>query len=368
LSNALPPGFPLFCLLSELEPGLLLSSLIAADRSNFTLAGIALRPEQETAQLLLQAKHSNPPIPARLIGEALPEVIRHHFSLTHEPAEYLSLLAACMGHLSSNFSLAAIPQETAEGEYRRVQAAVIRVLTERGFLVRYHNQSLDIESGLWYLEENRPDPFSPTLADRVEEKVLATLQESSFITYQELDQQLCEIFPGLIAPSSDLILACLESYAESGKQSVWLLRPSEKPEIRHDDLQSARVLLAQIGSRFGFNVQGENPLIWTKETGEEELFFYLSASCHISRLLFNPSPPPPNKCVLVLPGSRSKLLAFKLHRDPHLAQFADKGWRFLKFRLLRQLAERPQMTLHLWNELLDTDPPLWEEAVQIALL
>jgi hypothetical protein len=75
----------------------------------------------------------------------------------------------------------------------------------------------------------------------------------------------------------------------------------------------------------------------------------------------------PYKAVLVVPGSRSNLLAYKLKRDPHLAEAVAKGWRFLKFRYLRQLAEREDLSPVLWDELLDADPPILESPVQMTI-
>jgi hypothetical protein len=69
--------------------------------------------------------------------------------------------------------------------------------------------------------------------------------------------------------------------------------------------------------------------------------------------------------VLILPGSRARLLSLKLRRDPRLAE-AVRGWRILKFRHLRDIAARQDMDLALWESLLDEDP-LTDEATQMQL-
>jgi len=68
-----------------------------------------------------------------------------------------------------------------------------------------------------------------------------------------------------------------------------------------------------------------------------------------------------------MPGSRSNLLAYKLHRDPHLAQAVASGWHFLKFRYLRQLAERMDLSRKSWEYLLEGDPPTWDEVTQMKI-
>jgi hypothetical protein len=60
--------------------------------------------------------------------------------------------------------------------------------------------------------------------------------------------------------------------------------------------------------------------------------FFLFASSMIGRFVYSPPAIPVSKCILVLPGSRAGLLAYKLQRDPRLAEAAGSGWRFLKFR------------------------------------
>jgi hypothetical protein len=73
--------------------------------------------------------------------------------------------------------------------------------------------------------------------------------------------------------------------------------------------------------------------------------------------------------VLVLPGSRARLVSYKLQRDPRLEQALNNPaspWRFLKFRHLREIAGQTDLTLAEWEALLDEDP-LTEEATQMQL-
>ena len=80
------------------------------------------------------------------------------------------------------------------------------------------------------------------------------------------------------------------------------------------------------------------------------------------------TPLPPRQCILILPGSRINLLMYKLHQDPRLSDIIARGWHILKFRHLRQFAARRDLSLAVWNELLDSDPPRWEDATQISIL
>jgi hypothetical protein len=59
------------------------------------------------------------------------------------------------------------------------------------------------------------------------------------------------------------------------------------------------------------------------------------------------------------------LISFKIRRDPRLAAAASQGWRFLKFRLLREMLSRPELNPIQFEELLASDPPTWEESTQL---
>jgi hypothetical protein len=72
--------------------------------------------------------------------------------------------------------------------------------------------------------------------------------------------------------------------------------------------------------------------------------------------------------VFVLPGSRSRLIAYRLREDPRLASALTANWHFLKFRHLRRLAAMETLTFDLWEDLLDSDPLLWDAPEQTSLL
>jgi hypothetical protein len=64
-------------------------------------------------------------------------------------------------------------------------------------------------------------------------------------------------------------------------------------------------------------------------------------------------------------GGRAGLLAAKLRRDPALQSLWDKGWRVLKFRQLRHLAESEGMDREQWEKELSGDPPKAPEQMRM---
>ena len=82
--------------------------------------------------------------------------------------------------------------------------------------------------------------------------------------------------------------------------------------------------------------------------------FYLLASALTGRILAE-NQYPLEKCLLVLPGGRAGLLAYKENRDPKLRQLLE-GWHIVKFRLLRTLEEIPVLNRQTFDEQLISDP------------
>ena len=148
---------------------------------------------------------------------------------------------------------------------------------------------------------------------------------------------------------------------------LWRLAGQEQPAARRGDLKSAATLLARLAEVLGYQAMGEDPIHWQDKNGKPAYLFFVMASSQISRYVLEPQPVPVSRCVLVLPGGRSTLLNLKLRRDPRLNAAVESGWHILKFRHLRQLAGMANLTHALWEELLDGDPPRWEEATQIAM-
>jgi hypothetical protein len=177
-----------------------------------------------------------------------------------------------------------------------------------------------------------------------------------------------------------LIDAILTSYGqEIGEGGKWQIRNEDKPRARRNDLEAIRQTLTQIGTNLGYTVEGERPLLWVdyqvsdRSSAEVEppdemvsAVFYPIASATIGEILRN-NPYPPEKSIIVVPGSRSALLLYKMKRDAHLNQMAESGWRFLKFRLVYRLAKNPLLNRQNLNENLSLDP-LQDETGQMRLL
>lgn len=366
VAKHLPIGTRLFGIAPELQPGLLLSILAAARTAGFQILNLALRTDTETAQFAWVSGATARSL--KKIADWSPlfeQAACQHLSQRGESANYLTLYTAGLLALVEQHALPLTMDSVRTELSSTLQNSINVALRNRSLFRHYPGATRSAEGGMWWLE-NVPSDIPMPLSDRVEMEVVRHLQKNPQCRARELDLAICEKLSGLLTPPRELVYQCLESYAEpvDTGRTTWQLRENESPEQRRVDIENAARLLTLTGERLGLEVTGENPLLW-RANGQTLFAYYLMASSVVGRFLFS-SQPPADQRVFVLPGSRSKLLASKLSRDPRLSE-AAAAWRFLKFRHLRRLAERTYLTLETWNELLDHDQPSGEDAVQMRM-
>ena len=114
-------------------------------------------------------------------------------------------------------------------------------------------------------------------------------------------------------------------------------------------------LIALIGERLGYPTGhlDEKSCAWM-EDDQPARVFYLLVSAMTGKILVE-NPYPVEQCMLVLPGGRASLLAYKQQRDSKLRQRLE-GWQIVKFRLLRALGEIPVLNRQTFEEQLISDP------------
>jgi len=218
----------------------------------------------------------------------------------------------------------------------------------------HYAESKNPEIGMWGLAEW--EAAVDSLPDRVEKITVTFLQMNPRSTLQNLEMAVNNELPGLLTPSLGLLRAVLTSYAVES-EGTWNLRPEDSPATRRVDLETAAQALTALGRRLGVMLQQmEDPyrLILWQESGKTLYAFYLLASAVAGKIL-RKNPYPPDRSLLVLPGGRAGLLAYKLDRDPGLRSAAE-GWRIVKFRALRRLTILTSLTRERFEKELGGDP------------
>lgn len=348
LFELLPLGTPFFGLLPEVEPAFLTSVLTAASAAGFDLKGYALRTEHDPVQLVWErGEHLK-----REAGEADIEIVgkamQDHLFERGEPATYLHVHAAALLALTESHALKQKDEEF-DVALRRTHSLIETVLKKDDLFVHYSSGE-GAETGLWGL---RAAAHEDSLTDRVEVAAVNFLQKNPDSIYLEIEDNLYQRFPGLLTPSHGLIYAVLDSYAEKDGGN-WRLRAEDVASTRREGLKTISTLIEDVGKRLKYKIRKqENQIIW-EENRIPVRVFYLLASALIGRIVAE-NPYPPQQTILVIPGGRAALLAYKEQRHPELAKRLQ-SYRVMKYRSWRALSQVPILTRGTFEEQIASDP------------
>jgi hypothetical protein len=282
---------------------------------------------------------------------AIRKAMHEHLHELGEPAAYTQLHSAGLAEQAEGRGLMR-PEQDFDEAIREVGSNIQQAIEKDVKLERMDSDERSLEVGLWDLKEGevRAEP----LADRVERAVVNFLLKNPSSTILEIEQNIYPEFPGLLTPSKALVGAVLDSYGteEGGR---WRIRDEDKPATRRAELEKMTELIALIGERLGYPTEylDEKTCAWV-EDDQPMRVFYLLVSAVTGKILVE-NQYPLESCMLVLPGGRASLLAYKQQRDSKLRQRLE-GWQIVKFRLLRTLGEIPVLNRQTFDEQLISDP------------
>jgi hypothetical protein len=189
-----------------------------------------------------------------------------------------------------------------------------------------------------------------SLADRVEIALVTFLQNNPDSIFIEIENELNPRFPGLLTPSKGLIYAVLDSYAEKDG-ARWKLRAEDVASARRDEMNNILRLLEVVGQRLEYETHRADKSILWEEHGKTMRSFFVLASALVGRALENAD----DQTVIVIPGGRAALAAYKQERNPALATRL-KRHKVVKYRLVRALHEVPILTRESFEEQIASDP------------
>ena len=345
-------GTPFFALLSEPEPSFLTSALTAASAAGFDLGSVALRTEHDPIQILWTSGEHLKRQPDEANLDDVREAIYAHLLERGEPASYLHVHAAGLIALAKSHALRKKDQEFDEA-LRATHSLIQTALEEDPRFVHYSSGE-SVDSGLWDISRsNDLSRYIESLSDRVEVAVVTFLQKHPNSIYLEIAQDVYPRFPGLLTPSHGIMYAVLSSYA-SRENGAWKLRPEDVASARRNELKNVVGLIEAIGRRLGYSTQKQEKLLFWEQNNKIERTFYILASALLGRAI-SETPYPPEQTVIVIPGGRAALAAYKIQRDPALADHL-KAVQVVKYRLLRTLLELPVLARETFEEQIAGDP------------
>ena len=358
LFELLPLGTPFFGFMPEPEPPFLTSALTAAGAAGFDLKSVALRTEHDPIQILWnRGEHLKREANEQDVAIAR-EAIHAHLIERGEPASYLHVHAAGLIALAEARALKNKNQEFDEA-LRATNALIQSALSEDERFVHYSSGE-SVETGLW--SATRPSSTPPTnggsaqdesLADRVEVAIVTFLQKNPDSIYLEIEDDLYPRFAGLLTPSKAMIYAVLDSYAQREGASL-KLRAEDVASARRNERETIIPMLELVGKRLGYSTSlADKNHVW-EENNSFQFAFYVLASALVGRAIAE-TPYSPEQTILVIPGGRASLIAYKAGRDPALAERL-KNYRLVKYRLLRAMLEVPVLTRETFEEQIVSDP------------
>lgn len=363
------PQQQIWGLITENEPLFLLTGLLAANSSGYTLSGFAQSEDDNLAQCLWRYDQNRSikiiqPEQALKIGKSAVET---YLTKKGEPATYQQVHAASVTGLAHRNELVVeIFLQNKNQFTSETQKLIEAIFRERNFLIQVGDETTTLEAGDWWLTKDKGLQFP--LADRVEDQIVNLLVSEEQITSERAKAVVFQALPGLFTPEENLILNCLESYADliDRESHFWKLRENELPGSRRKDIREIVGLLQSIGEKLAYKVQGQDPLCWFEEENDQPIFsFHVFSSAMVYKHLAETDKNAQTK-MMVFPGSRANLLAFKKQRDPVLRNKLFKCCLEVKFRLIRDLAANPLLSRELFLEQIKADPPEYH-ASQLAL-
>jgi hypothetical protein len=351
LNDLLADGVPMFGLIPEPEHLFLTAAFTAAHTAGFSLESVALRTEHDPVQVVWKSAQKMEAGTAEI--EYVRKVMREFLLERGEPVKYLHLHTAGLIALAEANALKLKGDEFDEA-MRKTNALLETALRkDKGFV--HHSTGEAVDTGMWDVVSIRPSGYSTTgqtesLSDRVEMAVVTYLQKNPNAIYLEVEEHLYSLFPGLMTPSKGLIYATLNSYAEKDGGN-WALRAEDGASTRRSEMENIFAMLEGIGERLSFISSKDDKVLTWLEHGKPVRKFYVLASALVHRALEATD----EQTLIVIPGGRAALVAYKQERDPSLRERLKKR-RLVKYRLVRSLSEVPILTRETLEEQIASDP------------
>lgn len=345
LNELLADGVPMFGLIPEPEAPFLTSAFTAAHTAGFSLESVSLRTEHDAVQVVWKSAQKTEAGTADL--DVVRKTMREFLSERGEPVDYLHLHTAGLITLTEANALKQSGDEFDEA-MRRTNGLLEKALKEdKGF---HHYSTGDaVDTGMW-AHVLRESDMKESLSDRVEVAVVTYLQKNPNPLFLDVEEDLNKQFTGLMTPPKGLIYAVLNSYAEK-EGGGWALRAEDVASVRRDEMKNMFGMLEKIGQRLNYVSSKDDKVLTWSENGKPARKFYVLASALVHRALDASA----EQTVIVIPGGRAALVAYKQERDPLLKERL-KTRRLMKYRLVRSLAEVPILTRETFEEQIASDP------------
>jgi hypothetical protein len=219
----------------------------------------------------------------------------------------------------------------------------------------------------WWLAD--PGELARPLCDRVEAVAYQVLQDALALTEEDFCQRVYAQFPGSRTPDATLVATCLRTYGGQPTPGYWQLRQEDQPAVRQAEQAAIVESLLTLGRRLGYQAEARTPFDATWFEGQRvQAVFSVRWQAMVSEVLALSDRIVGARPYLVIPGGRAALASYKLARNPLWQRAMDEhGWWFIKYRHVRQLAERPEVDEYALRAIVGLDPVVERETAQLPL-
>jgi hypothetical protein len=219
----------------------------------------------------------------------------------------------------------------------------------------------------WWLA--RPPDAAQPLCDRVEEAAYEVLHDALALTETGFTRAIYARFPGPLTPDGALVAACLRAYGREPSPGYWQLRNEDLPDRRQAELQTMLQHLVTLGQKLGYRAVAGDPHDVEWWLGNQvQAIFVVRWRAAVGDLVELGEQVRGTNPHLVIPGGRAELVSYKLAHNPLWQQAADQaGWRFIKYRHVRQLAAQDEVDEYTLRTMVGLDPIVEQEGAQIPL-
>jgi hypothetical protein len=220
---------------------------------------------------------------------------------------------------------------------------------------------------LWWLAD--PADLAPPLSDRVEDRAYEVLLDTLALTEGDFAVRVYAGFPGILTPDAALVSTCLRAYGREPTPNYWQLRKEDLPDARQSERQQIVASLLALGQRLGYRAGPWEPFdaAWF-EADRPRAAFVVRWRAAVSEALAPDNRAAGANPYLVIPGGRAALVSYKLARNPLWQERVDEaGWRFVKYRHIRQLVAQSEVSEYTLRTIVGLDPIVERESAQIPL-
>jgi hypothetical protein len=207
LVNYLDPSIPIFGIIGEAEPAFIVASLVAANLAGCHLESIAIRPEENQAQINWKSESSSDTaLPGEYILKNAVQSAQKYLETTAEPTSYLNTMAAAfMGAIEPSVTdiernakpeqqflpgIASLNESTEQPEstpsiiYSTTYNQIRESLTYRSGFLQYNLQDIVNFESTIKAQSTQSSLFSLDTVENVEEKE-SGIEQSSLFTENE---------------------------------------------------------------------------------------------------------------------------------------------------------------------------------------